>query len=1315
MKRFFKQFIVTATILGTIVMSVFAPYQQAYALGDEFATIGEFFTSIIGTAKQIVSTTLEVKQGFAEEVLNVIAVVVAQKASALMSQKIANWIATAGTDEGGKPLVTKDDFKKLFADVKSDVLQSSVSVLVQYKNTLYDPTAEGLKVVVDPETNVPGWMQDKILELRTFTSGLHPISAVGVKEATAYHDAAGVDPVALLDDIEYPGTGGLYTFGDDTRFLPQYQGSNHPRATDVIWIVKIGLVDCTTLTFYVNSQGDPVNNPQDRTPIIPDSDYIPRSGTYKCEGKSPEAVQIAREVVANNGKSFDEIVLETFTEKIPGVEIKQFLNDVKKGATADNPYLGWELLREESNNPVGVRYAFANLFERKLQAEVKDTELDYTSSGIKAATTCVKKQILSFRDGEETKEVCVEEIVDVAQGLVADQVREAFTSAYGNLENVQTWQQAIPAAAMTLVLGLIEGGSRRLVTEITDKEPGYMTASVNDLGGLDVLDPKFTGADGIEVKENSWQQVADKEVDFSNINKEIALTSQEAETIRRSVAAFSSYPGLAYVLDTYCVMGPGFGFEARLKTLVQNSTTKLTQKASTAGEKDAEAYQNLYDFIQRRLQDHVNYTKQAMVSNPWPGQAIFQDEVRRSIEEITKFNDTKIQSSKKRTAASMLVTIRDVIRQTAGTSQTVGGQIVDTDMTILLRPAPKWPENLKPPRTTNQTTQTTTEQERGDIAVPLSAIEPGASQLDRATNINTGQTETLGAVSPATANDTDNDGIPDADEIAICDLYGLCPAPDTVDLTTDTDGDGTPDYNEYLAATHPKYVSYDNIRLPHDLGNGRIENYFDQQGNLINEESFEVDVAITNGRFDINRDGVITGVPLVGTECPNPANPSGPPIECLGGDLNGDQIISDDEAVKTPINPEGRLPDGYYFGPNGIVTTPPADGLVINEASYDVPDLVDYLSDLEAYTQEFNTFVEGLTADNKAAQEMRTILSRVTSLYLGVQKDIAGDESVRRAETTFQEAREKVGLLEQTLDECYQIFYRIDKGDFANSSDGKIPRNLIPRKTIAVPGFGAVQGVPDYECDGPAGPNNNPQYCYGHNNAILDANGQPTGDYWTRGENSNKIARDIDYVGADLYGYAAGRVISHASPNFTVQQLQNTTGDPLYRALWLRWLEGYRIDADGDGKIKDEDREQTWPLWMAPQEFPATVIEGDRLFDCGNNCSDINKFWNQVDLNGTPDVIAPSTATIYSWWPYSDDRQKVLYCSRHSILHENVSWYLDKTYDGSNAAGWFTGDDNWFMNDGKVRGINGSRVWKPDSCWAWYDAGIEEFVTDSDI
>lgn len=1038
------------------------PTQRTEAAGI-FIQIPNLATNIATTSASVVDTASTVEQSFLSKVLDFAAVTLAQTATKVLSGKITNWLSNGAKG----PLFTKDDFKTLLLDVADQTLRAALTELDINKADNEFPFEE---FNLDPVlvSNVEGvstsqWITRFVEEYVTFTAIGSPIAgdSLGFSELTSFYENGVLKP-------EFQ-TGGA----NSGQYSPDRE----------MWAYTIPLKNCTYIKIAVNHDDRPIAYTNSGTVNSPNpkpkpTDYLRpvensntkklefrathvergpggatteirtnyepfETGSWDCGGGTPFALDLARTIVNKRNVDFEDIVEVSF-EKITGINLNDFIEDASLAYEEADPYFLWGLAGEPENTPIGSNLNYAAAVGRQITQQLKDKELDFTAPGFLPDVTCGKKRAITYPDGSEEL-ICDKNQTLSPQAAVAGYAKEALTTSFKNLENTDKWQKILFTAAIQLTTSALEGGLNYVANEIRSSK-NSQTVAIEGLGPYDQLDADAANnSDGQD--DNAWQRIADRKVDFSQLDEQINLTLTEAEWLRRSVEEMRELPALYYVLDKYFALGPDIGWEERMKQNFGNDISRLVQKVSreSGDGNDSQSRANLLEHLQRELAREISYTKEALETIPYPGQVIIQDTLKKVESDAIFREETKNRATDKRNTATLLISIRDEILGSIGGSQ---------NLSLLLEKPPVWPDRfivdrykvsleesslaqlVRKAREANwdnaqvqselqfSSTELTAAVERRDASLGFGGGVTGSSRTPQ-TRSSVVSPDQDALDTTGTQGDVDGDSVPDDIESLLCESFGTCTAINPSNGTlvefnaqTDTDGDGVSDYQEFLAGEHPVYESYGPIDLN---GDG---------------DTFDL--------VDINGDGTID-------------------LREGDRDCNGDGDFNDTCSIAVNITDA----DGDGFINENEDRSDCTSASCPNYTSVSIPEKVNtYLGALEEYNRRFNGFVESLNENTSNSKAMRVILNRLVNRYLGVQNNISKESSLRQAESGYDLAKEKINNLRTLMDQAYLTWYRLDKGselpETDANNDGLI--DAIGRTGISVPGFGFIEDIPDMWC-----------------------------------------------------------------------------------------------------------------------------------------------------------------------------------------------------------------------------------------------------------
>ncbi len=143
--------------------------------------------------------------------------------------------------------------------------------------------------------------------------------------------------------------------------------------------------------------------------------------------------------------------------------------------------------------------------------------------------------------------------------------------------------------------------------------------------------------------------------------------------------------------------------------------------------------------------------------------------------------------------------------------------------------------------------------------------------------------------------------------------------------------------------------------------------------------------------------------------------------------------------ASTTISLNERVVIPEVLDNNGLVLTPETSKGIRYRVTYTVEDqegnigtarrfinvktFDEYLQDLSDYNRNLSTFLQNI---GSATRQERALLSQAVNLYLGVEKDLSSESSVRDTEGALEQARQKVVNMNSSLEICWLALYELD-------------------------------------------------------------------------------------------------------------------------------------------------------------------------------------------------------------------------------------------------------------------------------------------------
>ena len=524
------------------------------------------------------------------------AITAARAATKTLSTKITNWLSSGA--EG--PLFTKQEFKDLLKNVSDEALRASLAEINQ--NQLGDYQYDPREFNEDPVglTSVPQWAQVFAASYKKFIDDPFPQNDVGRRELTGFRDANfNIKPefTSLYDaanEVIYyaipladcsvlrlttDGTGNPVNYSISGDFSSSFDDTGFNFTTPT--------VQTQTLTATVTSTTDSLGNTIQQVEFTdangnPAEYQVYEEASWSCGFVNPQARQIARNVINRRNESLSDI-LESSFEIATGVNVRDFINDTKVAYNNQDPYYFWELLGEDENNPAGTEFAYANRVEKEIHQQLKDTELDFTSPGILPDVKCKEEQTITYPDGSKEK-ICAKGEVLTPAAAVSGLAQNVLSTSLDSLEGTDTWQEVLFTSAIQLTGAALEGGLNYISNEITAAEAEGERVGITGLGVFDNLGIGLNNPGDID--ENAWQRIADKNVDFSELDQFISHTLDEAQWKNWAAGIMREMPLLYATADQHFVMGPDYKWEKRIRDEARQAWQRLEEDVAKNSDED---------------------------------------------------------------------------------------------------------------------------------------------------------------------------------------------------------------------------------------------------------------------------------------------------------------------------------------------------------------------------------------------------------------------------------------------------------------------------------------------------------------------------------------------------------------------------------------------------------------------------------------------------------------------------------------------------------------------------------------------------------
>jgi len=725
---------VLTTTLLTLVTAILVVFsiQPAHAFDfDDPANIMSAINQANGSVQSTVRTTTEATEAWSDDVLDRIAIAAARVAVRKITSATQQWVA-GGFQNGEKLFV--DSFNSFLREAGDQALRQGLNeILTPLKEQDYNPVAEGDGAPLRAD-DLPQWIKDYLVNTYNLESHLSTkfqkfVTGIGHEEIG---DLCG---------------GSIENCKNSPAFVNANMsgcpsGNRWPldfpcRMQLTKWTVTVGLRNGDVLTFNTrgfNSVADVIPDPQDPSNIIPltvvpgvplnanggTSGAVPKPievGSYDRGELNPFGKAITQTVVTAYHSTLAGTIENTMKEEL-GPQWLDYATDITVGYNSVDPYSAFELILKPGNNLIGTAYTTGNRIANQADKALASAVTEVTSSGFLADKACEISKEEKYADGT-VEDICKVFSSKNPAGLVGDQVGESVKQAF-DIKNATKWEQVGIELLAEAADAVITGGLELAAGEIRNKSAEVST-QIKQLGPISYLFGK--AADGLNLSDDqSWQLLSSREVDFSDINFQINLTSQGAVASVQTRNAIDALAAPTMVLDQECVFGPDFGWEQRLRENfaedVDRLRTIVQENAADENPNDSErARKNFLEYLEDELEKQISWVYEAMPSNPFPLQQQLMgtvDAIPRELQKVSTYSDA---AEAKKDAADALVTVRNLIKEVPGGS-------------ILLQKPPVWQDDID--GALNELSEfggsgvTDAEVSRAELLTSLSELDGGA-------------------------------------------------------------------------------------------------------------------------------------------------------------------------------------------------------------------------------------------------------------------------------------------------------------------------------------------------------------------------------------------------------------------------------------------------------------------------------------------------------------------------------------------------------------------------------------------------------------
>lgn len=939
----------SSAILGLLFLTNLLLPTPARAIdADDPANIVAAIQSVLGKIQQGTQTATEVEEKISDNVLDKIAINLAKITVKKLIAATQAWVAGGGKGN----FLTVRDLEGFLQESGDAALRQGLNALLASDiiGTDYEPGAAG--EIEESLVFLPSWIKDYLMEtynaedeiaLEKFTNN------VGIKEITNYCNGSGPDACNQSPAFQaIPLSTGC----------PNDWADFECRLFQTRWNVTVALNNGQLLSFATTGYNVLSNSSfaESAVPVRPDG--VSQS-TLGAEPKPYQAAsfdrgdlnaygrEVAQRVIGEYHSTLAGTVETTLKEQL-GPQWLDYPNDATVGYNPLKPYGAFEALLESGNNPIGTAYETGNRIALQADKALASSLAEITSPGFLPDKTCEVSAEMGFADGT-VEEICKKFKTNTPAGLVGDQVGKAITQSF-DVTGITKWEQLGIELLAEAADAVITGGLEYAAGEIRN-QTAETTAQITQLGPLSYL----FGRVGNELNlsdDTSWQKLTSREIDFSDLNRQINLTAEESsESIKTKVVLESLAPP-TMILDQQCVFGPDFGWEERLKENYNEDSERLRNKVQDDARdnnlgQNQRARKNFLEFANDQLEKQITWVKEAMPSNPFPYQIQFMATVNKIPRELQRVSVYADDAEKKQSAATTLAQVRQLIKEVQG------GE-------ILLQKPPVWQDDID-----------ASLRGLGDFG----SINVGDQELTRS--------EILRKSSQS--------------------LDGY--------------GEGLTDFDTPPSITVQKPTMF----LPQQAE----EFIFDVSTGILALDREDGDIT-DNVQVSIFNQSL--SQPVVGTEID----------------------LSEFYEVIPATATEPAVTAGMTYRVTYSVTdsagNPGVDKFrIIKVKTYD-----DYLDDLTVFSADFTSFL-----DNIARQPLsvRSRLSQAVNLYLGVEKDISSETSLRDTIAARERANQTLADINDQLDQCWLALYQLDKLIDPDTApgvrDGGGVTNLVPDTTLA--------------------------------------------------------------------------------------------------------------------------------------------------------------------------------------------------------------------------------------------------------------------------
>ena len=971
---------------------------------------------IKSAAESTIQTINNVKENISNDVLDALAINAALLAGEKLNNSVYRWIS--GGFENGRQIFINST-REFLAESGDMALRVGLTAITQTLGEVAFNINRGEGQNELPPNALPDWIIDYLMSAQQIEDNdmaalERLIAGVSIEENPAAYCGG------QLFGIEGRCPPGATQLWDDLSPVgscqvgyPTTRQSSNPeicKASSLGFIINVGLQTGQQLTFSSsgwvstadafpkdeNGSGAPGQNPAQAI----------MSSTFTTELANSFGNALTQSAVTAYNSTLSGAVETTLRDQLGPLWLG-FANDVTIGYNKFDPYAAWDSLMAPGNNALGSAFTIANGVaveaDRKLQAAIQES----TSSGFLPDKTCEEVGVIAFADGTE-EEICQLWSTKSPQSLVGRQAGEAVAAAF-DVQGTEKWEQLGVKLLADFTSAVVTGGIEAAAGEIRNRGQ-EVAANIRQLGPFSYL----FGEIGNEITagdDQAWQLLGSRDIDFSDINKQINTTYQEARLFSEAAILLEQTSGPLLVLDQECVFGPDFGWEQRLTNNFKEDVERLDKEIQSRTDSDtnrSEALRRLRQSLDEELARQVSFVNEAMSGNPFRYQFEFMSSVTAAQPQIAQYVTYMERSADKLNALSTLVEIRRLIER------------LGEDGAMLMQSPPTWEPDI------------------------VNVIASGIGDLG-GIDINVDRQEITRL---RDLDDQESTGQPQFSRprVSVQQVNLTVPHQEggrfLFDVTqgvtvTDAEDDQNPNTQNALRNSIFDAGNITITRYADNAIDDPLTDTIDESEPLVLEPYNGIEGDQPGVYYIEQTGGQITGISIDVNE--TYTMPEKPAVEAVPARIAPNGVVLDPAVPGVPGRPEMQV--GYRY----VITYTAVDSSgneAVGRRTIRVKTYDQHLVDLQEYNARLQDYIASIPEAGAAVQAR---LSKIVNLYLSIEKNIGSETSARNIEGDIQKIRQLMAEIYNSLDLCYTELWRIDKQIPAeNMPNGYVAINNIP-------------------------------------------------------------------------------------------------------------------------------------------------------------------------------------------------------------------------------------------------------------------------------